>query len=400
MNKKLTFICISCEFKGKEFITALHELGHRVYLVTAEKFKNEAWPFEHIEETYYIPSEDGRRWNTEHLISGTAHIFRQHFVDKMIALDDYDVSKVALLREEFRSPGMGQTTARHFFDKLAMRMIAREHNINIPKFTGVFNDDQIRKFFDTTKGPWLVKPRTDAGSLGIRKLLTVENFWEWNAENYERRHSFLIEEFKPGAVYHVDALFKNYTSIFTRSSQYLQPPYDVAHGGGVFQSHTLDSNDKESKMLQLLNDQLLKAFKLNFGASHSEFIRNNEDGEFYFLETSARVGGAHLANMVEAASGINLWAEWAKLEASMLLGTDYQLPVPDHNNSGIVATLSRYEYPDYSQFNDPAIWWTLNKKYHIGLILKDPSRYRILELIEKYTERIFKDFHTKAPLKE
>ncbi|HMQ06517.1 MAG TPA: ATPase [Saprospiraceae bacterium] len=400
MNRRLTFLCISCEFKGKEFISALHTLGHRVYLVTAERFRNENWPYEHIEEAFYMPDEDGRQWNIEYLISGTAHIFRQHFVDKIIALDDYDVSKVALLREEFRSPGMGQTTGRHFFDKLAMRMIAKENDIRIPRFTGIFNDDHIRGFFSQSEGPWLVKPRMDAGALGIRKLQSEEDFWRWNADKYEQRHKFLIEEYKPGAVYHVDALFKNYKSIFTRSSQYLQPPYDVAHGGGVFRSHTLDVNDKESKALEKLNNQLLRAFKLNFGASHSEFIRNNDDGEFYFLETSARVGGAHLADMVEAATGLNLWAEWARLEASILTGEEYELPDIKNQNAGILTTLSRFEYPDYSAFDDPAICWRLNKKYHIGLIFRDDSRYRILELLDQYTDKIRQEYHTTVPLKE
>jgi biotin carboxylase len=50
---------------------------------------------------------------------------------------------------------------------------------------------------------------------------------------------------------------------------------------------------------------------LKHGAAHTEFIKCNEDGKIYFLETSSRVGGAHIAEMVEAASGINLWGEWA-----------------------------------------------------------------------------------------
>ena len=35
---------------------------------------------------------------------------------------------------------------------------------------------------------------------------------------------------------------------------------------------------------------------------------------FVFLETSARVGGAFIVDTIEAATGINLWREWAKLE--------------------------------------------------------------------------------------
>ena len=398
-NSKV-FLCISCDFKAEDFLIALYNLGHKVFLITSEKTKNNSWPHHALEDIFYMPGDDGREWNLDTLVSGVAYVFRTNFVDKIIALDDYDVSKAASLREQFRSPGMGQTTARHFYDKLAMRMIAEENGILVPKFSHLFNDKDIQAFLDSTSSPWVVKPRSDAGALGIRKLRNVDEFWNWNKEHIEIRHKYLIEEFKPGDVYHVDSLFDSYQSLFTRSSKYLQPPFEVAHGGGIFRSQTLPIDHPDSTILKTKNDELLKAFRLNFGASHSEFIKSHEDGQFYFLETSARVGGAHLADMVHAASGINLWEEWAKLEASKLNNNAYLLPEPDHKNAGIVATLSRYEYPDYSQFQDPAIWWTMNKKYHFGLIFQDDSEEVISQKLAHYTELIYNEFHASIPLKE
>lgn len=399
MNKQKKFLCICCDFKGGAFMTALHELGHQVFLVTSEKNRNETWPHDHITEIFYMPGEDGRTWNLEDLILGTAHLFKNNFIDKIIALDDYDVWKAATLREEFRSPGMGQTTSRHFYDKLAMRMIAKDNQLPNPAFSHLFHDDEIHEFLDKTAGPWVVKPRSDAGSLGIRKLASQVEFWDWNETHHERRHAHLIEEFKPGAVYHVDSLFQDYNSIFTRSSQYLQTPFEVAHGGGIFRSQTLEVDEADSQTLQILNDRVIKAFGLKFGASHSEYIKD-EAGNFNFLETSARVGGAHLADMVEAASGINLWSEWAKIESALLLEESYQVPVAEQNNAGIIATLSKYQYPDYSQFDDDSIWWKMNKEYHIGFIFKDPAKSKITSLLDTYAVRLRDDFHATVPLKE
>ena len=401
MPSSKTFLCITCDFKGSEFINALKSLGHTVYLVTSESTRDKPWPYESIEEAFYMPEADGRRWNMDHLIKGVAHIFRLNRVDKIIALDDYDVWKASSLREEFRSPGMGQTTARHFYDKLAMRMIAEDNGIRIPGYSDLFNDDTIHRFLDASPGPWVVKPRMDAGALGIRKLKTADDFWAWNEDHREERHRYLIEEFKPGAVYHVDSLFQDYKSLFTRSSKYLQPPFEIAHEGGLFRSQTIDAKDKESKELKKFNDKLLKAFKLNFGASHSEFIRCDEDDQFYFLETSARVGGAHLADMVEAASGINLWEEWAKLESSMLTGEKYNAPKESYDNAGILVTLSRHENPDYQEFkNDPYLWWTMNKSYHVGFIFKDGDTGLIKKKLDDYAQVVNEKFHTSVPLKE
>lgn len=399
-SEKRTFLCITCEFKGADFLRAIHTLGHRAYLVTGEKTRNEAWPHDAIEEIYYMPESDGRLWNIDDLINGTAHLYRHHHIDRIISLDDYDVSKAALLREEFRSPGMGQTTARHFFDKLAMRMVAKDAGILIPGFTALYNNEEIHRFFGQSEGPWLVKPRMDAGALGIRKLHSEADFWEWEREAGDRRHKFLVEEFKPGDILHVDTLFMDYKLLFHRASEYLNPPFDIAHGGGIFQSHTLEKNTKDDKDLKKLNQQVLKAFGLKHGASHSEFIRNHRDGKFYFLETSARVGGAHLAEMVEAASGVNLWKEWAKIELAHLEGNAYQAPKTENGNAGIIVTLSKYEHIDYGQFQDDEIWWTLSKPYHVGMILKHEKRERILELLDKYAHRIRDEFAASVPLKE
>ena len=49
-----------------------------------------------------------------------------------------------------------------------------------------------------------------------------------------------------------------------------------------------------------------------------QFIHGKEDGKYYFLETSSRVGGAHIPDMVEASTGINIWREWAKIENALI----------------------------------------------------------------------------------
>jgi hypothetical protein len=117
----------------------------------------------------------------------------------------------------------------------------------------------------------------------------------------------------------------------------------------------------------------------------------------FFLETSSRVGGANIAEMVEFSSGVNLWSEWAKIESAKLKNQKYKLPEVINTYGGIVVSLSRFEHPDTSGFNDPEIIWRMNKKWHIGLIVVSPSSERVLELLEDYTQRIAQDFHASLP---
>lgn len=398
MDRTYTFLCIACEYKGGAFLRQLKKLGHTVFLVTAEKNRHEAWPFDDIEDVFYMPEKDGRKWDINQLTSGVAYLFRAHKIDRVIALDDYDVWKAARLREEFRIPGMGDTTARHFFDKLSMRIEARDAGLPVPGFTALFNDDTIRQFLKSSVGPWLAKPRRDAGSHNIKKILDADAFWQWSDEIGEKRFEFLLEEYRPGVICHVDSLNYFDETLFTRCSQYLDAPFDVAHGGGIFQSKTMSSKDALAKKLVNLNIKVLAAFGLRHGASHSEYIVRDGGKEILFLETSARCGGAHLTDMVEAASGINLWTEWANVEHAVLTGKKYHLPLVDELQAGIIVTLSKYEKPDYDRFTDEEIWWKLNKDHHIGFIFQHKTEKRINEMLAKYAAIIRDEYSTTLPL--
>lgn len=400
MDRTYVFLCIACEFKGGAFLRQLKRLGHTVFLVTMEKNRHEAWPFDDLEDVFYMPETDGRKWDINKLIAGVAYLFRAHKIDRIIALDDYDVWKAARLREEFRIPGMGDTTARHFFDKLSMRIEARDAGLPVPGFTALFNDDVIRDFLKKSTGPWLAKPRRDAGSLNIRKVADADAFWKWAEEAGDHRHEYLLEEFRPGIICHVDSLNYFDETLFTRCSQYLDPPFEVAHGGGIFQSKTMSSKDSIAKKLVNLNTKVLSAFGLRHGASHSEYIVRDGGKEILFLETAARCGGAHLTDMVEAASGISLWTEWANIEHAVLTGKKYHLPMVDEMQAGIIVTLSKYETPDYERFMDEEIWWKLFKKYHIGFIFQHKTEKRINEMLEKYSKIIQEEYSTTIPLKE
>lgn len=400
MDRPHVFVCIASDFKGGAFLRQLKHLGHIVYLVTSEKTKHDGWPMEDLEDIFYMPGTDGRKWDINQLISGVAYLFRSQKIERIIALDDYDVWKAARLREEFRLPGMGDTTARHFFDKLAMRVQARDAGLPVPGFTALFNDDTIKEFLETSTGPWLAKPRRDAGSLGIRKIASPEAFWNWATECGDHRHEYLLEEFRPGIICHVDSLTYDDETLFTRCSQYVYAPFEVAHGGGIFQSKTMSTKDALSKKLDSLNKQVLSAFGMKHGVSHSEYIVREGGKEILFLETAARCGGAHLTDMVEAATGINLWTEWANIEHAVLTGAKYHLPLVDELQAGIIVTLSKHETPDYDKFTDEEIWWRLHKKNHIGFIFQHKTSKRIEQLLDKYAQVIATEYSTTVPLKE
>lgn len=394
-----TFICISNYFKGNDFLINMKRLGNKVFLITSEKLQDKPWAFDSIDEIFYMPGQD-IDWDLDMLLHGVAGLMRKEKVDAIVALDDFDVEKATFLRENLRMAGMGQTTGRYFRDKLAMRVKAQSEGVPVPAFSALFNDEYINHFADTVSPPWVLKPRSEASASGIMKVHTKEELWQKIHELGDNRIKYLVEQFKPGAVYHCDGLNFNGKVLFSITSQYLATPMEISQGGGIFRSANIPYNNADDKAIKKVNEQVMKAFGMKHGATHTEFIKCNEDGKIYFLETSSRVGGAHLAEMVEAASGINLWGEWAKIEDALVRDEIYKVPTPKKQYAGIVLTLSKYEHPDLSGFNDSEVCFRVPLEYHAGLIVKSDKHERVRELLDDYAERLVKDFAAVAQQQE
>jgi biotin carboxylase len=146
-----------------------------------------------------------------------------------------------------------------------------------------------------------------------------------------------------------------------------------------------------------MNRKVLTAMGLRDGVSHTEFILG-DDGQVYFLETSARVGGANIVEVVEAATGVSLWREWARIETGA--PGSYRLPEHQQQHAGIVITLAKQEWPDTSAYDDPEVVWRIDKRYHAGMIVRSSSPERVQQLLQGYSERFVHDFLAVLPPQE
>ncbi|MBC7494233.1 MAG: ATP-grasp domain-containing protein [Flavobacterium sp.] len=392
-------ICISNYFKGNDFLINLKKLGNHVYLITSEKLRDKPWGTEYIDEIFFMPGQDVD-WNLDDLLAGVSDLMRHKKIDAIVALDDFDVEKATFLRENLRIDGMGQTTGRYFRDKLAMRMRAKSCAIPNPEFCSLFNDHDINNFADVVAPPWVLKPRSEAFASGIVKVFDKETLWNTINELGNNRFKYLVEQFRPGAVYHCDSLIFEGKILFNLTSQYLATPLEISQGGGIFRSATIKYNCDDDLEIKRINQHIIKSFGLKHGAAHTEFIKCTEDGKIYFLETASRVGGAHLAEMVHAASGINLWQEWATIEDALVKQKKYKLPKIKKEFAGIVLTLSKFQHPDLSNFNDDEICFRVPLDYHAGLIVQSKNQLKVRTLLDEYAERFKNDFATSISQKQ
>jgi biotin carboxylase len=392
-ERPLTVLCISSYEKGREFLRSAKDAGCRVLFLTLEKLRHANWPSEAIDEMFYMPED----LPTADIIRAVSFMARTHPIDRIVALDEFDMENVAALREHLRIPGMGLTTMRYFRDKLAMRGRARESGILIPEFVHVLNYNDLKSFMARVEPPWLLKPRSQASGIGMKKIHEPAELWPWLDQLGDEQSFFLLEQFVPGEVFHVDSIVSERKVVFAEAHKYGKPPLDVSHQGGIFTTRTLPRTSSESKALLKLNRSLIEALGLVRGVTHAEFLRAHEDGKTYFIEIAARVGGAYISDVIEAATGVNLWREWARIEVGGG-ATPYVLPNVRRDYAGVVISLARQDNPDTSGYNDPEIVMRIPKHHHAGFVLRSNKPQRVEELLDSYTRRFREDFYATEPV--
>lgn len=366
-------------------------LGHRVLVMTQAKRLDLAWPRDQVDEVFGVPDITDEKVVRDVV----SYIHRHRKIDRIIPMADHDVELSSMIREHLRIAGMGETTARYFRDKLAMRMRTQEAGLPIPEFVGLLHHPDIQEFMDRVPPPWVIKPRMEVASLGISKVHSAAEAWEVINGLGDKQSVYLMERFVTGDLYHVDSIVSEREVVFASAQKYGIPMLALNREGGVYTTRTIRRQTKEERALQALNKQVIAELGLVRGVTHIEYIRG-EDGQFYFLEAASRVGAAKIADVIYEATGICLWHEWVKIEAGQ--GKEpYLLPKRRKDYAGVLMTLARQDWPDLSAYDDPEIVWRSNKQNHAGLVVRSDDPDRVEELLSSYARRFSEDFMAHAP---
>jgi biotin carboxylase len=386
-------LCIASYEKGQDFMRQCAEMGVKPTLLTVDKLRDADWPREALEDIVTTPPD----LTIEQILNTVSWMARSKRFDRIVALDEFDLETAAQVREHMRIRGMGVTASAYYRDKLAMRIGAQDSGILVPQFCRVLNYDELRLYMEHVPAPWLLKPRSEASALGIRMIHEPEQLWRALDDLGDRQSRFLMEQFVPGDIFHVDSIVSEGQVVFAVVHQYGKPPMQVMHEGGVFTTRTVDRNSSDWKDLTALNAHLAPSLGMARGVTHGEYIKAHADGRFYFLEIAARVGGAFISDLVEAATGVNLWREWARIEVASLREEAYVPPTPQTSYAGSVLCLAQTADPDTSGFDAPEIVHRMKKHHHAGLIVRSDDPKRVRQLTEEYAEEFARRFLASMP---
>jgi hypothetical protein len=100
---------------------------------------------------------------------------------------------------------------------------------------------------------------------------------------------------------------------------------------------------------------------------------------------------------VEAATGVNLWREWARLEVLAARGEPYSVPTRRADYAAVLISLARQEWPDTSSYDAPEVVWRMHKRHHAGLIVASADPARLDSLLTLYMDRFHQDFYASMP---
>lgn len=96
----------------------------------------------------------------------------------------------------------------------------------------------------------MLKPRSSAGAIGIRKIENQDQMWRTLHELGDQQPCSPPERFAGGAVFHIDSTVYEQELRFAIASGCGRPPMEVAHGGGVLHSERILGTHRRACFLE------------------------------------------------------------------------------------------------------------------------------------------------------
>lgn len=381
--------------KGERILKTFRDLGCRITLLSRSELQDKPWPRHLVDEVFFV--NDFR--NGRDVVNAISYLHQDRDFEIVAPLDEYAVGTCARVRAHLGCPGLCEGTARKVRDKLTMRTVARSSGIPVPDFSGFNNKARIARLLQRTDGPWMVKPRAAGGAVRIQKLHTREQVWSVYESMGDQRSHHLIEEFLPSKVFHVDTVIHKGKVLLEVPGEYTTPPFDVWHTGGVFGARTVKRGSKLCGDLLELNRKVLDAVGVKNGVNHAEYLLHGD--KVYFLEIAARVPGSNLDQLATASTGVDLYAEIAKIQYCGVTGTPYKLGKFQYKEAGLVQCLAQQERPPLGQVGElPEVTWTWSQDFHVGVAFASPKFERVEELTNWVLERFTQDNLAVLPASE
>lgn len=307
------FLCITSSFLGQDFLRQCADSGVQPTLLTVESLRDANWPREALEDLATMPIGLTR----QQLLNTISWMARGRQFHRIVALDEASMLEAAAVREHMRVPGMGLTTAGYYQDRLAMRVSARESGFVAPDFCRVLNYDDLREFMEQRTAPWVLTPRVACNGRESFQIEDPEELWRKLDQLGDLQSQYVLEELLAGEEYIVASILSERRVVFSLVVR------RVKLAGGLEAIEVVDRMSRDWMELTALNAGLAPSLGMVRGLTEAHFVRRSQLGGYCFERIAPCPGASGVTEVVEAASELSLWREWARIEVAQLRGTNY-----------------------------------------------------------------------------
>ena len=253
-------------------------------------------------------------------------ILDEHEISHVLSIDEYSVNIASRIRSILGLKGLQPDQMVKFRDKLAMKQALASANIRIPR---VFSTQEILS--QQVTFPLIAKPRSLAGSLGVKLISTVAQLdaflktlpegWFSNDDSFidmsEQQYQF--EEYIQGRLFHIDGLVRDSEVLFFKVAEYLGSPLSYLQGEPL--ASITSENCQE---WQGFIDQTLRGLSTPDGAFHLEAFKNDQNKPI-FLEIAVRMGGGPIHKTYLSVYGVDLLLNHLQLQMGVRMDYDISL---------------------------------------------------------------------------
>ena len=281
-NKYVLFIC-----GGKwqmPWLKYLQHKGHKIILVDPYTFST------CIKLADIHIACDAR--DTEFIYS---EIINNNYEVEFVTSDQTDVSvnTVAILSKKLGLVGNDPEIVNIFANKLENRLFLKNNfKSHFPNFIKAFSVQDIISFYEDNGRDIIIKPVDAQSSRGIFKIdssnfSSLESFYR-ESVSFSKLDYIIAEKFIYGKEITVEGLCvnnKHYT-LATSSKKHFRT------GIASELKYPSTVNSDLLKKLYAFHNEFIEKTELKFGITHSEYIINNEETDFWLVESACRGGGS------------------------------------------------------------------------------------------------------------
>ncbi|MCX2829472.1 hypothetical protein CN568_24185 [Bacillus pseudomycoides] len=295
------------------FLEWLSEYPEPVYMFTDSNFSDQF--------TGYSLVKGFRNYDSNGLVEVEAvKLGKEHSISRVIALDERDLLRAARIREALDIPGQSVESARAFRHKPTMKSYIKKAGLPCPDYMEVYSPMDLYKFILKNGFPIVVKPQDGFGSINTKVI------WNWEqAEEFMESTALvnmMVETFVDGEMYHSNGLIMDGEIVFLAVGRYGTVPLNRVAGGGYQQVlgalTELLSPDEEifSRIYEFTNNIVKSLPAPNHSSFHCEMFHTAND-QLVFCEIASRTAGARIGECIIQSYGVDLNAEWSRLECGL-----------------------------------------------------------------------------------